>query len=86
MEKITPTASTKYLTLNSKQEVLSTLQVCKVVESITFVNPQFKAWYCKAVKQLGPTKFLDLAAVAEAGRNPQTLFSWLLKQEMSRVA
>lgn len=43
------------------------------------------AWYCKAFKTLGEGKYTAIAGMARKGNKPQSLFGWLLKQEMSKL-
>lgn len=44
------------------------------------VNTQFKRWYCKQFYRLGRTRVMEIAALAHAdGKDPQKLFSFLLK-------
>lgn len=45
-------------------------------------NPQFRAWYCKAIYSLGCQAFLDVADEARKGREPARLFSRLLKAKL----
>jgi hypothetical protein len=70
--------------LKSKNLELTNLQVRKVVEDANMFDPKWLEWHCKAVKRLGPTAYLQLADMAKTGRQPATLFTWLLKQELLR--
>lgn len=44
------------------------------------------AWYCKAYKTLGEGRYTACADMARKNgvQKPQSLFGWLLKQEMAR--
>lgn len=42
------------------------------------------AWYCMAFKTLGEGKYTAVADMARTGNKPKNLFSWLLKQELSK--
>jgi hypothetical protein len=42
------------------------------------------AWYCKAYKAIGEGKYTMIAGAARKGKKPQSLFGWLLKQEMGK--
>lgn len=39
------------------------------------------AWYCKCYKELGEIKFAIICSMARQGRQPKSLFGYLLKQE-----
>ena len=41
-------------------------------------------WYCKAYKKLGEPKYCVIVSMARKGKNPKSLFGWLLKQELSK--
>lgn len=43
------------------------------------------AWYCKAFKTLGEGKYTAIAGMARKGNKPESLFGWLLKQEMNKL-
>jgi hypothetical protein len=59
-------------------------EVDKVFSAVPdLTNQQFKAWYCKAIYQLGPHRFLELASQARKGKQPALLFSALLKSHLS---
>lgn len=82
MEKIPSTYSTISTESNFKNSTENSTadKVGGIVELVEFHNPKFKAWYCSQVYRLGAQRFLEIAGVAKTGKNPQTLFSWLLKQ------
>ena len=42
------------------------------------------AWYCKAYRTLGEGRYTMCAKAARKGNKPQSLFGWLLKQEMAK--
>lgn len=42
------------------------------------------AWYCKAYRTLGEGRYSAIAKMASKGNKPQSLFGWLLKQEMAK--
>lgn len=42
-------------------------------------------WYCQAYKHLGEGRYTMVANAARKGRNPKSLFGWLLKQEMNKT-
>lgn len=73
--------------LSTGEKDLKTTDNCTVVEADQLfemlphlVNQQFKAWYCKQFYKFTRTRVMELAALASAdGRNPQRLFSFLLK-------
>lgn len=59
-------------------------EVDKLLEAVPdLTNADFRAWYCKAIYQLGCQEFLDLADQARTGKNPPRLFSALLKTKIS---
>jgi len=69
---------------------LTTLEVrVRVLElgrdllSLEYPN-DMTAWYCKAYKELGETKFGIICSMARQGRKPKQLFGWLLKQELMK--
>lgn len=97
MSKISQVLSTKSEILNSK--ILSTKNLEKRVTNLetrvrvleiggellsTEMPFNFIPWYCKCYKVLGESKFMAIASMAREGNNPKTLFSWLLKQEMTK--
>ena len=45
-------------------------------------NPQFRAWYCKAIYAMGCQVFSDLAERARGGKDPARYFSHLLKARL----
>lgn len=96
MKKISEVLSTKSEVLNSK--VLSTKNLEKRLTNLevrvrvleiggellsTEMPFNFIPWYCKCYKILGESRFMAIASMARDGRNPKTLFSWLLKQELN---
>lgn len=70
--------------LSSKYQVLSTRQKRQIVGSTGLADSQWLAWHCVAVKKLGPTLYLDLADMAKDGEKPETLFVWLIGEELAR--
>lgn len=42
------------------------------------------AWYCKAYRTLGESRYMACVSAAREGRNPKGLFGWILKEEMSK--
>ena len=79
--------STKYEIRNTQENlVFSNLEinhrVTLIVEGVG--NKKWIAWYCKAYKQLGEETLMRLVSMAKTGKNPSTLFSYLLKQEMDK--
>ena len=69
--------STKYLTQMQIQE-----RALILAEGLT--NDSWTGWYCKAFKALGESRYAAIATTARTGKNPKTLFGWLLKQEMGK--
>ena len=59
------------------------LVIAEGLTSTTAPN-DMTGWYCKAFKQLGESKYSYIASCARQGRNPKSLFGYLLKQEMNR--
>jgi hypothetical protein len=58
-------------------------EVNKFLEAFTdLTNPQFRAWYCKAIYTMGCQVFLDTADQARKGDQPPMLFSKLLKARL----
>lgn len=76
--------------LRTKKEVvkqeLSSVQIKHLVESIGLAQDGWLPYHCKGVRELGASKYLELADMARKGKNPYTLMSWLLKQELVKVA
>jgi len=56
------------------------LELGRDLVSIDYPN-DMTAWYCKAYKELGETKFGIICSMAREGNSPKKLFGWLLKQE-----
>lgn len=81
---VPPTPPSQRPDLNSQILDLSSLDVNKIIQATGLVAHQWRAYHFKAIKALGPTKYLDLAELAKGGKNPQTLFSYLIKQELAR--
>ena len=59
------------------------LELGRDLVSIDYPN-DMTAWYCKAYKELGETKFGIICSMARQGRKPKQLFGWLLKQELMK--
>lgn len=62
-----------------------------IVDSLdprVYRDQRFRPFYCKAVLRLGYAKitFLQSMALDPSVRNPERMFSWLLKQELEGVA
>lgn len=55
----------------------------RIVKSTGLVSRQWIHWHCNAIAQLGPQTYTDIAGEAKKGKDPNTLFSWLLKQALS---
>lgn len=55
----------------------------RIVKSTGLVSRQWIPWHCSAIAILGPQTYIDIADEAKRGKDPHTLFSWLLKQELS---
>lgn len=64
--------------------LLSTWDTSQVVSAVGLAPEQWLPWHCLAVKRLGPTKYTGLAAMARKAKHPQSLFAWLLKQELGK--
>lgn len=80
--------SFNHLDLRSKiedvKQDLRSYEIKTLVEKAGLANDKFKPYHCKCVKDLGPTKYLALADMANKAKNPAMLMSWLLKQELSK--
>lgn len=51
-----------------------------LLDKADLICNEYRAWYCKWIKQHGVDKFLQLASRAEQeGKNKPRYFSWLLK-------
>ena len=61
---------------------LKATHINKIIASTGLAAHQWRAYHAKAVRKLGPSRYLELADLAKTGSNPQTLFSHLLKEEM----
>ena len=57
------------------------LELGRDLLSLEYPN-DMTAWYCKAYKELGETKFGIICSMARQGRKPKQLFGWLLKQAL----
>ena len=57
------------------------LELGRDLLSLEYPN-DMTAWYCKAYKEIGETKFGIICSMARQGRKPKQLFGWLLKQEL----
>ena len=86
--------------LSTKNEVLNTqklksnkylvLSNLEVLERVKFIveglgTERFYPWYCKAYRILGEEKMFTIVSVTKTGKNPKTLFGYLLKQELNNV-
>jgi hypothetical protein len=69
--------STKYLSSKDVKE-----RVMLIGEGL--VSEQWVGWYCKAYKLIGEQAYTKIAHMARQGRDPRTLFGWLLKDEMRK--
>lgn len=65
--------------LNSKNTV--TVTVVQTFKNLTDLIPEddYRPFYVKKYNELGYKRFMELANKARAGRQPQHLFTWLLK-------
>lgn len=64
---------------NSNSTVLSTVQVLSSVTDL-IINDDYNPWYAKYVRQLGCSRFMELANKARAGSDtPGVLFKWMLE-------
>lgn len=68
--------------LNSKNLELSSWEIKKIISSTELVVLKWYPWHAKAMRKLGPDKYLELADMAKQGAEPQTLFSWLIREEL----
>ena len=55
-----------------------------MVKKEALTNEQFFGYHCKAVRQLGASKYQALADLARKSQTPARLMSFLIKEEMSR--
>ena len=89
MEKMGVTLGARAKDLKSKIEDhqdLRSVQIKQIVEDVGLTSTRFEAYHCKAVRILGAQRYMDLADMARKGKNPYTLMSWLLKEEMNAKA
>jgi hypothetical protein len=89
VEKITSQLVTRKLELETRNKLTSLdtqLRALEIARGLTsLVEPNdMTGWYCQAYKTLGEGKYTMIAGMARKGRSPKNLFSWLLKQEMSK--
>lgn len=90
VEKITEQLVTRNLKLETRNELTSlevqirALEIASGLTSIEEPN-NMTQWYCKAYRALGEGRYMFAAAMARKGNNPQHLFSWILKQEMTKI-
>lgn len=91
--KLGEVLSSKKKTLSSNKVLssseMTSLQIrnraLSIADGLTSTEKDFTAWYCKAYKSLGEGKYAACASMARQPNvsNPKTLFSYLLKEEMS---
>lgn len=74
------------LTSNELTSLDIQLRALTIADGLTnTVEPNdMTAWYCKAYKLIGESRYSMVAKSARSGNNPRNLFSWLLKQEMNK--
>lgn len=91
-ESLSQVLSTKYSEDKSSNKVLSTkyLTPIEIKERAMIIagdmaSEEWCSWYCKAFTTLGEQRYTVIAHTAKTGKNPRTLFGWLLKQEMKQV-
>lgn len=78
-------ANTKLVTsLTSSDIKLRALTIADGLTSTEQPN-DMTAWYCKAFKELGESRYTALVSMAKEGRKPKSLFGWLIKKELSKV-
>jgi len=91
VRKITEQLVTRKLELETRNELTSldiqirALEIARGLTSLVEPN-DMTAWYCQAYKSIGEGKYTMIAGMARKGKTPKNLFSWLLKQEMSKRA
>jgi hypothetical protein len=80
---VPPTPPSQKAILSTQNLELSTWEINKIIASTELVVQKWYPWHAKCVRKLGANKYLDLAEMAKSGSDPQPLFAWLLKQELS---
>lgn len=67
--------------LNSLNNSNSTVVITEVFGNLTDLIPEddYKPFYVSRYRKLGYRRFMELANKARAGREPQRLFFWMLK-------
>lgn len=71
--------------LTSYQVKTRALGLAEGLTSLTEPN-DMTAWYCLAFRRLGEARYSALASMARSGRNPRSLFGWLIKQELGKLS
>jgi len=91
VSKITEQLVTRKLELETRNELTSldiqirALEIARGLTSLIEPN-DMTGWYCLAYKKLGEGKYSACASMARKGNTPKNLFSWLLKQELKKLA
>lgn len=84
MEPIKSTLNSQQYSNSISKEINtsnSTVQIKEVFRNLTDLIPEddYKPFYVSRYKKLGYKRFMELANKARAGRAPQRLFFWMLK-------
>lgn len=93
MKSLSKLVTSKWEVVNSKQITTYKLtsydvrvRALGIAEGLTSTeDPDLTAWYCKAVRLLGESKYAAIASMAREGRNPKGLFANLLKEELNKL-
>lgn len=90
MERITPQLVNSKLEKLETRNKLTSLEIRSRALTIglgltsTIEPNDMTAWYCKAYRTIGESRYQMCADAARAGNNPKKLFGWLLREEMSK--
>lgn len=64
------------------------IRALAIAEGLTSIDPpnDMTAWYCKAFRALGESRYTAIAKMATVNGEPRKkLFGWLLREEMKRL-
>lgn len=79
---VPPTPPSQKEGLKTKILDLSSAQIIQIIQETGLVEQKWFPYHAKAVRKLGPTKYLEISDAAKLGSDPRTLFSWMIKEEM----
>lgn len=86
LEARTPTYSQSAIGTNEDKpidnsSIVNSDKIDRALEKTAdLMEPSYKKWFAKAAIQLGPDRYLGIAADAREGKHPKRLFVYLIKR------